>query len=63
MYCLVEVYLLGFTLRHLFVSERGKSKKYIKVRYDGGLTVPGDWVIFLLISVTVGGRFLTGTKG
>ena len=34
-----------------------KSREYIKVRFNGGLTVPDDWVLFML-SVTVGGGLL-----
>ena len=42
------------------------SRKYIKVRFDGGLTVPGDQVLFMLMSVTVGkglSRVLRERKG
>ena len=43
--------MLGFTLRHLFLSEKGK---YIKMRFDREITVPGDRVPFVLMSVTLG---------
>ena len=33
------------------------------MRFDGGLSVPGDRVLFMLMSVTVGEMSLTGTKG
>ena len=38
----------------VFIRKGTKSRKYIKVRFDGRLTVPGDRVLFMLMSVTMG---------